>query len=197
MCCFGDRCPLSVKALHIVAAVIWACGVCSVNSKLIIYLITVSKGYDDEYDIKCFPDASKNNRVWIPFLIGATIAVLQTPYFFKFILRNAMRIDSLKGNGGYFLSKEESCYHWKFLTMLCVVIMSFTILDVQLCGNDLKSENVSGSKCVYIGLDACIGLTLLFAFSGFIRLWWAKMRGTSYQSMNNQSLNPENDMDDP
>lgn len=42
------------------------------------------------------------------------------------------------------------------------------MLDVQLCGDDNYTENVTGAKCVYIGLDACVGLFLLFGFSGFI-----------------------------
>ena len=74
--------------------------------------------------------------------------------------------------------------------------MTFVILDVQLCGNNLKSENVSGSKCVYIGLDACIGLTLLLGFSGFIRVWYAKVKGSNYQPMSGQSLNPQDQLDD-
>ena len=46
--------------------------------------------------------------------------------------------------------------------------MLFVMLDVQLCGDSNYSENVTGSKCVYIGLDACVGSFLLFGFSGFI-----------------------------
>ena len=70
------------------------------------------------------------------------------------------------------------------------------ILDVQLCGNSLKTENVTGSKCVFIGLDACVGPMLIFGFSGFIRVYYAKKKGVPYSSLNDESLNPNGNDDD-
>eukprot|EP00484_Ammonia_sp_Unknown_P015298 CAMPEP_0197056722 /NCGR_PEP_ID=MMETSP1384-20130603/88820_1 /TAXON_ID=29189 /ORGANISM="Ammonia sp." /LENGTH=86 /DNA_ID=CAMNT_0042490843 /DNA_START=169 /DNA_END=429 /DNA_ORIENTATION=- len=49
--------------------------------------------------------------------------------------------------------------------------MSFVIADELLCGKDNYTENIAGSKCVFIALDACVGLFLFFGFFGFIVSW--------------------------
>lgn len=168
--CIGDHCAVSKRVLHITSAVIWFCGITAVNSKLIIYMDTVSQGISDEYDVLCLPDSNNNNRTYIPFIVGAFIGLLQLPWIYKFVRRNYTRIEHLTNNG-YIISQNKSCYKCSFLSFLTAMIMLFVALDNILCGMDNKNENVKGAKCWFIGLDACVGLFLLFGFSGFIMSW--------------------------
>ena len=163
----GDHCPVSKKVLHITAAVIWFCGIVAVNTKLIIYMDTVTKGKTSQYDLTCLPDSNGNNRTWIPFVIGAFLGIIQIPYIYRFVRRNYTRIELLNNNG-FLLSQHKSCYECYFLSFLVTIIMLFVIMDELLCGKDNYTENHKGAKCVFIGLDSCVGLFLFFGFAGFI-----------------------------
>lgn len=166
MCC-GDKISCSKRSLHILAFIIWLCGAAAVNAKLVLYTISATKGYTSEYKITCLPDSITNkNRTYIPLSIGLFIGLIQIPFMIRFIRRNYTRIHHL--NEGYLCSTSKSCYHSRFLLMLFVVIVSFIVLDIILCGNDNFSENYKGSKCVFIGFDACVGPFLLFGMIGFI-----------------------------
>ena len=165
--CVPDLCKVSKKVLHFSATLIWFCGIVAVNAKLIIYMITVTQGKSDKYDLLCLPNSNSNNQTWIPFVIGGLLGVLQTPWIYRFVRRNYTRIEELMDNG-YCISRNKSCYQAYFLAFLITIIMTFVILDELLCGKDLYTENVKGAKCIFIGLDACVGLFLLFGFSGFI-----------------------------
>mmetsp|Transcript_74058 Transcript_74058/g.66643 ORF Transcript_74058/g.66643 Transcript_74058/m.66643 type:complete len:219 (+) Transcript_74058:64-720(+) len=166
--CIGDHFQVSKRTLHITAGIIWACGILAVNMKLVIYMATVSQGKSSKYDLVCLPDSNNNNRTWIPFAIGAIIGLMQVPWIFKFVRRNYTRIHQLPPNGGYLISQNRSCYRCYFLTFLTCMIMIFVAMDEVLCGKDNYTENRVGAKCVFIGLDACVGLFLLFGFLGFI-----------------------------
>eukprot|EP01084_Bolivina_argentea_P159702 278143_1 len=166
--CIGDHCPVSKTVLHITATIIWLGGVIAVNAKLVIYMMTVTQGNSNKYELLCLPDNSGNNRTWLPFAIGSVIAILQTPWIYKFVRRNYTRIEQLPINDSYIISQHKSCYECYFLSFMIPMLMSFVILDELLCGKDDTKENVSGAKCVFIGLDACVGLFLLFGLSGFI-----------------------------
>ena len=189
--CVGDHCQVSKRVLHITAAIIWLCGILAVNMKLVIYMATVSQGKNSKYDLVCFPDSNNNNRVWIPFTIGALIGLMQIRWIYKFVRRNYTRIHHLNPNDGYLISRDKSCYRCYFLTFLSCMIMIFVAMDEILCGKDNYTENRVGSKCVFIGLDACVGLFLLFGFSGFIISWF---KGPLQdQDVNYNQLIKEND----
>eukprot|EP00483_Globobulimina_turgida_P000673 UN00673 len=166
--CLGDYGPVSKTVLHITAAIIWFGGIVAVNAKLAIYMMTVTQGKSWKYDLMCLPDNSDSNRTWIPFGIGAGLAILQTPWIYRFVRRNYTRIEQLPTNDSYLISQHKSCYECYFLSFMLPMLMSFVILDELLCGSDEYRENVNGSKCVFIGLDACVGLFLLLGFFGFI-----------------------------
>lgn len=168
--CVGDHFQVSKKTLHITAAVIWMCGVIAVNMKLVMYMIAVSN--NDDGNLVCLPDSSNNNRTWIPFSIGALIGLMQVLWIYKFVRRNHTRIHNLHSNEGYLISRDKSCYRCYFLSFLTCVIILFNIMDQILCGTDNNTENILGAKCAFIGLDACVGLFLLFGFSGFIVSWF-------------------------
>ena len=187
--CIGDHCRVSKTVLHVTAAIIWIGGIVAVNAKLIIYMLTVSQGETSEYDITCLPDSDGDNRTYIPFALGATFGLLQVPWIFKFVRKNHTRIEQLPLNDSFLVSQHKSCYECYFLSFLCTIIMSFVILDEILCGKDDHSENVEGSKCVFIGLDACVGLFLFFGFSGFIVSWVkGPLEGAEYGQLDDDAL---------
>ena len=108
--CIGDHCPVSKRVLHITACIIWIGGIFAVNAKLIIYMMTVSQGNTDEYQILCFPDGDGNNRTWIPFSIGAFFGLIQVPWIYRFVRKNYTRIENLGVNDSYCISQHKSCY---------------------------------------------------------------------------------------
>ena len=79
------------------------------------------------------------------------------------------------------------------------MIFSFVILDEILCGKDEHSENVEGSKCIFIGLDASVGLFLLFGFAGFIVSWIKGPLPTQYDGLltDEDASSPDPEQDEP